>query len=50
MDGPINLFRSSESQAQYLVAFDATIQLWPVPHESRFENVPLDKCILFLMY
>ncbi len=50
MDGSINLFRSSESQTQYFVAYDATMQLWPGPHESPFENVALDKCILFLMY
>jgi pimeloyl-ACP methyl ester carboxylesterase len=36
MDTPINLFRSSKGEAQYFAAYDAALQLWPVPHESRF--------------
>jgi pimeloyl-ACP methyl ester carboxylesterase len=40
MDSPINLFKTSKGQAQYFVAYDATMQLLPVPHESRFVTTP----------
>jgi pimeloyl-ACP methyl ester carboxylesterase len=36
MDSPINLFKTSKGQAQYFAAYDAALELWPVPHESRF--------------
>jgi pimeloyl-ACP methyl ester carboxylesterase len=36
MDIPIDLFKTSKGQAQYFAAYDATLELWPVPHESRF--------------
>jgi pimeloyl-ACP methyl ester carboxylesterase len=36
MDSPINLFKTSKGQAQYFAAYDAAMQLWPVPFESRF--------------
>jgi pimeloyl-ACP methyl ester carboxylesterase len=36
MDGPIKLFKTSQGQAEYFAAYDAALQLWPVPHESRF--------------
>lgn len=36
MDSPINLFKTSKGQTQYLAAYDAAMQLWPVPYESHF--------------
>jgi pimeloyl-ACP methyl ester carboxylesterase len=36
MDSPTNLFKTSKGQAQYFAAYDATMQLWSVPYESRF--------------
>jgi pimeloyl-ACP methyl ester carboxylesterase len=40
MDSPINLFKTSKGQAQYYASYDAALQLWPVPHESRFITTP----------
>jgi pimeloyl-ACP methyl ester carboxylesterase len=36
MDDPINLFKSPKGQARYFGAYDAAMDLWPVPHESQF--------------
>jgi pimeloyl-ACP methyl ester carboxylesterase len=36
MDNPINLFKTSKGQVQYFAAYDAAMQLWPVPFESSF--------------
>lgn len=38
MDYPINLFKSSKGQSQYLADYDAVIQLWPVTCEFHFLN------------
>jgi pimeloyl-ACP methyl ester carboxylesterase len=35
MENPINLFKTTKGQAQYYAAYDAALDLWPVPHESR---------------
>jgi pimeloyl-ACP methyl ester carboxylesterase len=40
MDSPINLFKTSKGQAEYFTAYDATMQLWPVPNESHFVTTP----------
>jgi pimeloyl-ACP methyl ester carboxylesterase len=40
MDTPINLFKTSKGQTQYYEAYDAALELWPVPHESRFVTTP----------
>jgi pimeloyl-ACP methyl ester carboxylesterase len=40
MDSPINLFKTSQGQAQYFAAYDAALDLWPVPHESCFVTTP----------
>lgn len=40
MDTPINLFKSSKGRAQYFAAYDAALNLWPVPHKSRFVTTP----------
>ena len=40
MDFPINLFKTPEDQAQYEAAYDAVMELWQVPHESRFVTTP----------
>jgi pimeloyl-ACP methyl ester carboxylesterase len=40
MDSPINLFKTFKGQAQYFAAYDAALELWPVPHESRFVTTP----------
>lgn len=40
MDSPINLFKTSKGQAQYFAAYDATLDLWRVPHKSRFVTTP----------
>jgi pimeloyl-ACP methyl ester carboxylesterase len=40
MDNSIKLFKTSKGQAQYFAAYDAALQLWPVPHESRFVTTP----------
>lgn len=36
MDNPINLFKTPTGQARYFAAYDAAMELWPVPYESRF--------------
>jgi pimeloyl-ACP methyl ester carboxylesterase len=36
MDCPVNLFKTSKGQDKYFAAYDAALQLWLVPHESRF--------------
>ena len=40
MDDPIKLFKTSKGQAQYFAAYDAALDLWPVPHETRFITTP----------
>jgi pimeloyl-ACP methyl ester carboxylesterase len=40
MDSPINLFKTDKGQAQYYTAYDAAMQLWPVPFESNFVTTP----------
>jgi len=40
MDNPINLFKTPKGQAQYFAAYDAALEMWPVPHESRFVTTP----------
>jgi pimeloyl-ACP methyl ester carboxylesterase len=40
MDSPINLFMTPGDQAKYFAAYDATLKMWPVSHESRFVNTP----------
>jgi pimeloyl-ACP methyl ester carboxylesterase len=40
MDSPINLFKTSKGQAQYFAAYDAAMQLWPVPYQSTFITTP----------
>jgi pimeloyl-ACP methyl ester carboxylesterase len=40
MDDPLNLFKTSQGEAQYLAAYDAALELWPVQHESSFVNTP----------
>jgi len=40
MDNPIRLFKTSQGQAKYYAAYDAALQLWPVPYESRFVTSP----------
>jgi hypothetical protein len=40
MDNPINLFKTSKGQAQYFAAYDAVLDLWPVPHETRLITTP----------
>jgi pimeloyl-ACP methyl ester carboxylesterase len=40
MDSPINLFKTPRGQANYFTAYDAALQLWPVPHASRFVTTP----------
>jgi pimeloyl-ACP methyl ester carboxylesterase len=36
MESPINLFKTSKGQVQYMAAYDAALELWPVPHTARF--------------
>jgi hypothetical protein len=36
MDNPIELFKTSKGQADYFAAYEAALELWPVPHETRF--------------
>jgi pimeloyl-ACP methyl ester carboxylesterase len=36
MVSPVNLFRTPKGQAQYFAAYEAALNLWPVPHESHF--------------
>jgi pimeloyl-ACP methyl ester carboxylesterase len=33
---PINLFKTPKGQSRYMAAYDAALELWPVPHKSRF--------------
>lgn len=40
MDSPINLFKTSKGQAEYFMAYDAALGLWPVPHESQTVTTP----------
>lgn len=40
MESPINLFKSSKGQAEYFAAYDAALDLWPVPYVSRFVTTP----------
>jgi pimeloyl-ACP methyl ester carboxylesterase len=40
MDNPINLFKTTRGQAKYYAAYDAALELWPVPHESLFVTTP----------
>jgi pimeloyl-ACP methyl ester carboxylesterase len=40
MDNPPKLFKTTKGQTQYFAAYDAALQLWPVPHESRFVTTP----------
>ena len=40
MDTPIELFKTSQGQAHYLAAYDAALNLWPVPYKSRFVTTP----------
>jgi pimeloyl-ACP methyl ester carboxylesterase len=36
MESPIQLFKTPRGQTEYFQAYEATLQQWPVPHESRF--------------
>ena len=38
MDSPINLFKSSKGQSQYLTDYDAVMHLWPVTCDFHFIN------------
>lgn len=40
MESPINLFKTPTGQARYFDAYDAALQLWPIPYESRFVTTP----------
>ncbi len=40
MDNPISLFKSTKGQTQYFTAYDASLNLWPVSHKSRFVTTP----------
>jgi pimeloyl-ACP methyl ester carboxylesterase len=38
VDSPIDLFKTPEGQSRYMAAYDAALELWPVPHKARFVN------------
>jgi pimeloyl-ACP methyl ester carboxylesterase len=40
MDVPIKLFKSDQAREQYLLAYDSTLRLWPIPHESQLITTP----------
>ena len=40
MESPINLFKTPKGQTQYYTTYDAALELWPVPHETRFVTTP----------
>jgi pimeloyl-ACP methyl ester carboxylesterase len=40
MDSPIDLFKTPTGQVKYFTAYDAAMQMWPVPFESRFVTTP----------
>jgi pimeloyl-ACP methyl ester carboxylesterase len=40
MNDSVTLFKTSEGRAKYFAAYDATLHLWPVNHESIFVTTP----------
>jgi pimeloyl-ACP methyl ester carboxylesterase len=40
MGNPPNLFKTSAGQTKYFAAYDAALQLWPVPWNSSFVTTP----------
>jgi pimeloyl-ACP methyl ester carboxylesterase len=40
MDSTIKLFKTEKGHEQYYAAYDASLQLWPVAHESHFITTP----------